>query len=158
MLLALSGAGAETAGRIDDALAARGIESYDILGHGAQAALALRLAHAVPPRVRALVLLGPTFLGIDGAARESAERDLAGMLGEIAVPTLCLFGTRDMTVPVAAARHYRERIRDCNLVFVYDAGQAMADERPEAVSSIVLDFLERHDQFLVRRQSDVMFP
>ena len=57
-----------------------------------------------------------------------------------------------------AARRYREHIPDCNLVFVYDAGQAMAEERPEAVASLVLDFLERHNLFLVRRESDLIFP
>jgi hypothetical protein len=39
------------------------------------------------------------------------------------------------------------------LVFVYDAGHAIAAERPEAFTEVVSDFLDRHDAFVssVRR-------
>lgn len=147
-----------TARGLDGALSALGIARCDVLGAGKRAALALRLKQVAPDRIGALVLLGPTMIAAGGAAADPADQDLLGEIGETARPCLALFGTRDEIVPVAAARHYRERMPDCNLVFVYDAGQAMAEERPEAVASIVLDFLERHNLFLVRRDSDLIFP
>jgi pimeloyl-ACP methyl ester carboxylesterase len=147
-----------TALGLAEALATLGIEHCDVMGAGRLAALALRLKQAAPKQIGALVLLGPTLLAADGAATRPADQGIADEIGAAASPCLALFGTRDETVPIAAARHYRERIPDCNLVFVYDAGQAMADERPEAVASMVLDFLERQNRFLVRRNNDMIFP
>jgi hypothetical protein len=43
-------------------------------------------------------------------------------------------------------------------MLVYDSDHDMEIERPEAIASLVLDFLERHDLFLVRRESDLIFP
>jgi pimeloyl-ACP methyl ester carboxylesterase len=133
------------------AAAALGIDKYDVLGNGRGAEPALRLALDHGGGVRALVLLAPTVLA-------TADAALVGRLSGLAVPSLALFGTRDASAPPETARHYRERIPGCNLMFVYDAGAAMAEERPEAVAAVVLDFLDRHDLFLVRRQSDLIHP
>lgn len=135
--------------------AADGIDRYDLVGEGEGAAAALKLALERPQNVQALVLVGPTLLARDGAAADAA---LAGRLGELKLPCLAMFGTLDPKAPVEAARHWRARMPHCNLVYVYDAGAAMADERPEAVASLLLDFLERHDLFLVRRESDLINP
>lgn len=137
------------------AAAALGIAQFDLVGEGAAAGDALRLALELPQAVRALVLLGPTIFARDGSAADAA---LVGRLGELKPASLALFGTVDARAPVEAARHYRVRMPGCNLVFVYDAGHAMAEERPEAVAALVLDFLERHDLFLVRRESDLIHP
>ena len=45
-----------------------------------------------------------------------------------------------------------------HLVFVYDAGHAIAAERPEAFAEVVADFLERDDAFLISRAKTVIFP
>jgi pimeloyl-ACP methyl ester carboxylesterase len=147
-----------TALRLNGALAALGIVRCDVLGAGKYAALALRLKALAPERVAALVLLGPTLIAEGGGATEAADQDFLDTIGEMARPCLALFGTTDKAVPVTAARHYRERIADCNLVFIYDASEQMAEERPEAVASIVADFLDRQNLFLVRRESDLIFP
>jgi len=130
----------------------------DLVAQGDSASHALRLALERATAVRALVLLGPTAIVRDGTPGAGADAALLGRLGEIAIPSLALFGTRDTAAPPEAARHYRARIPACNLMFVYDASQAMTAERPEAVAALVLDFLERHDLFLVRRESDVIYP
>jgi pimeloyl-ACP methyl ester carboxylesterase len=135
-----------------------GLERSDLLAHGPHATAALRLALEQPQAVRTLVLLAPRTIGRDGAPGDGADAALLERLPGVAVPSLAVFGTRDASAPPEAARHYRERIPGCNLVFVYDAGAAMMEERPEAVASLVLDFLERHDLFLVRRESDLIFP
>jgi pimeloyl-ACP methyl ester carboxylesterase len=138
--------------------AARGLASCDLVAAGDSAGPALRLALDVPSAVRALVLLGPTVIGADGAAGAGGDTALLARLGELAVPLLAAFGTRDAAAPPEAARHYRARVPACNLMLVYDATAAMTGERPEAVAALILDFLERHDHFLVRRESDRIYP
>jgi pimeloyl-ACP methyl ester carboxylesterase len=143
---------------ISDAVAALGIARFDLIAQGAGAALALLLALDRPETVSALVLLGPTAMASNGAPAAGADEELISRFGELKVPSLAVFGTKDPLAPVEAGRHYRARIPACNLVFVYDAGQAMEEERPEAVAALLLDFLERHDLFLVRRDSDLIYP
>jgi hypothetical protein len=41
---------------------------------------------------------------------------------------------------------------------VYDAGHAVDADRPEAFVSVVSDFLQRHEAFLVNRQSGLIHP
>jgi pimeloyl-ACP methyl ester carboxylesterase len=107
----------------------------------------------VPPEVdakqRELVgrLIGPPR----DAELESAMRSLD-------VPTLVLFGTEDRLTPPELGRHYREILPDCQFVIVYDAAHAIYDDRPEAFAAIVDDFLEHHDQFVVRRESGLLYP
>jgi pimeloyl-ACP methyl ester carboxylesterase len=131
------------------------LASFDLVGEGAAAADALRLALARPQAVRGLVLVGPMLLKRDGSAGDAT---LLARLGEVTQPSLAVFATNDPQSPLEAARHYKTRMPGCNLVFVYDADARMTDERPEAVASLIADFLERHDLFLVRRESDVIFP
>ena len=152
-VVALDPTGPEAVGAAAEAL---GIACFDVVGQGAAAEDALRFALERPQAVRALVLLGPALFARDGTA--AADGPLVARLGELKLPSLALFGTLDTRVPVEAARHYRQCMPGCNLVFVYDAGHAMAEERSEAVASLVLDFLERHDLFLVRRESDLIHP
>ena len=128
---------------------------FDLVGEGAAAADALRLALERPDAVRTLVLVGPTILAGDGSAKDAA---LAARMGDQKLPCLAVFATRDAAAPLEAARHYKTRMPGCNLVFVYDTGARMTEERPEAVASLIGDFLERHDLFLVRRESDVIHP
>jgi pimeloyl-ACP methyl ester carboxylesterase len=143
---------------ISEAIAALGIARFDLVARGAGAAIALLLALERPESMGALVLLGPTAMASNGAPAGGADEELINRLGQLKVPSLAAFGTKDPFAPVEAGRHYRARIPACNLVFVYDAGQAMEEERPEAVAALLLDFLERHELFLVRRDSDLIYP
>jgi len=143
---------------IGEALAALGIGRFDLVAQGASAAPALRLALETPQAVSALTLLGPSLIASNGEAAPGADEALAGRLDQLKTPMLAVFGTRDTVAPAEAGRHYRARIPGCNLVFVYDAGHAMEEERPEAVAALLFDFLERHEQFLVRRDSALIYP
>jgi pimeloyl-ACP methyl ester carboxylesterase len=134
-----------------DKLGALGLDRFDLVGKGHEARAALEFALAQPERLRALVLLGPTAIG-------AGDDGLTRRLAELKPPSLALFGTRDRDAPPETARRYRERIPGCNLVFVYDAGAAMDDERPEAVAAVIEEFLERHDRFLVSRESGLLYP
>ena len=147
-----------SASAISPALAAIGADRFDLIAHGASAALALQFALDRPNEIHSLILLAPTVLTPNGQANAGVDAALVERLGQLKPPILACFGTKDTIAPVEAARHYRERMPGCNLVLIYDAGYGMETERPEAVASLVLDFLERRDLFLVRRESDLIFP
>ena len=53
---------------------------------------------------------------------------------------------------------YKEMIPDCHLVFVYDAGHAIAAARPDAFTDVVSDFLDGHDAFVLGRTPTVIHP
>jgi len=86
------------------------------------------------------------------------DPDLEARLPGLAPPTLVLFGTRDAMIPPDIGHLYKELIPDCHLVFIYDAGHAIAAERPEAFTEVVSDFLDRHDAFVVSRTPTVIHP
>jgi pimeloyl-ACP methyl ester carboxylesterase len=107
------------------------------------------LSPEVEAKQRALTrrLLGPP--------RDPAfEARLAG----IETQTLALFGTADRVTPPEAGRLYREVMKHCHLVMVYDAAHATDADRPEAVAEVVADFLKRQESFLVRQKSSLIHP
>jgi pimeloyl-ACP methyl ester carboxylesterase len=123
-----------------------------------------RLLYAHPERVAALALPDP-------AAQEKARRlvgrlrgpdrdaELEAAMRRLEVPTLVLFGTLDRVIPHQMARFYKELMPDnCHLVLVYDAGHAIAAERPAAFAEVVGDFLDRHDAFVISRAETVIHP
>jgi 4,5:9,10-diseco-3-hydroxy-5,9,17-trioxoandrosta-1(10),2-diene-4-oate hydrolase len=95
---------------------------------------------------------------VNRLATPGRDADLERRLSELKVPTLVLFGTEDRMIPSEMGRIYREIMPNCHLVLVYDAGHAIDGERPEAYASVVSDFLERHEQFVVTRTSSVINP
>jgi len=138
---------------LDEALASLGAERVSLIAERDRAAAALLLALERPGQIAAIVLLAPRIFDAGGAAIvEPAAR-----FNAVEVPILALFGTKDAAAPPEAARHYRQRNPRCHLVFVYDAGEAMSDERPDAVAELVIDFVTRRDRFVVRQHADMLF-
>jgi pimeloyl-ACP methyl ester carboxylesterase len=86
------------------------------------------------------------------------DPELEARLTDVQAPTLVLFGTRDGVISSDLGRVYREKIPNCSLVLVYDAAHAIASDRPEAFASTVADFLERHEVFVVSRETTVINP
>ena len=86
------------------------------------------------------------------------DPELERRMRELETPTLVVFGTLDRIIPPAMGRHYKELMRHCHLVMVYDAGHAMDAERPEAFAEVVGDFLERHEAFLISRTETLIHP
>jgi pimeloyl-ACP methyl ester carboxylesterase len=123
-----------------------------------------RMLYGHPERMPALPAADPAIaakqqalvLRIMGPGREAAlEQQMRG----IKTPTLVLFGTLDRMIPPEMGRHYKELITEnCQLVLVYDAGHAIAGERPEAFVEVVGDFLERHEAFVISRTETELFP
>jgi pimeloyl-ACP methyl ester carboxylesterase len=86
------------------------------------------------------------------------DPDLEARLSGLKLPVLAVFGTRDTVIPPDIGHLYKELIPDAHLVFVYDAGHAIAAERPEAFVEVVSDFLEREDAFVISRAKTVILP
>jgi pimeloyl-ACP methyl ester carboxylesterase len=86
------------------------------------------------------------------------DPELEGRFSEMKMPTLVLFGTKDRMIPPEMGRIYREKLPNCHFVLVYDAGHAIDADRPEAFTSVVSDFLERREQFIVTRTSALLNP
>ena len=87
-----------------------------------------------------------------------SDTGLEGRLPEITCPTLVAFGTRDRMTAREAPSTYRAHIPNCHVSLIYDAAHLVAPERPEAVSSVVIDFIENRETFVVSRQSSVINP
>jgi pimeloyl-ACP methyl ester carboxylesterase len=122
-----------------------------------------RLLFAHPERQPPLPAADPRQAAQTGALvrrLRGPERDpdLEARMAELKTPTLVLFGTLDAMISPTVGHFYKEIIPDCYLVFVYDAGHAIATDRPEAFTEVVGDFLDRHEAFVVSRVPTVIHP
>ena len=86
------------------------------------------------------------------------DPELERAMGSLEVPTLVLFGTEDRLTPPELGRVYREILPACHLVIVYDAAHAIYADRPEAFAMLVSEFLERREEFVIRRESGLLYP
>jgi pimeloyl-ACP methyl ester carboxylesterase len=86
------------------------------------------------------------------------DPQLEAAMRELNVPTLVLFGSEDKITPAEYGRLYRELLPNCQFVIVYDAAHAIDGDRPEAFAAIVTDFVEHREQFVVRRESRLLYP
>ncbi|GAA1071633.1 alpha/beta hydrolase [Nocardiopsis composta] len=69
------------------------------------------------------------------------KTNYTGRLDSIGCPVLIVHGDRDNGVPVAHARAAARRIPDARLLVVPDAGHWVQRDRPEEVTSAVIEFL-----------------
>jgi len=81
-------------------------------------------------------------VGFRAMARASAE-DLRGVLPDIKVPTLLVYGDRDVRAPLTVAQDLHAAISSSTLVVLPDAGHLCNIEAPEAFNRAVRNFL--HD-------------
>lgn len=86
------------------------------------------------------------------------DAEFEAKLAELELPVLALFGTKDRVIPHEWGHYYVEAMPQCRLVMVYDAAHAIDADRPEAVTAVVDDFFQRHEQFLVKADSEVIHP
>lgn len=129
-----------------------GGEKLSVIARGAAAEQALALAISLPDSVEAVALIAPPSLDEAGVAA------LTQRWGETKVPVMVLFGTRDRVSPPSSGGAYRRAIARCNVMFVYDAGSDMDNERPEAVAAVLRQFIVSKDRFVVSRESGVLYP
>ena len=88
----------------------------------------------------------------------STEGYAAGLLSGLECATLAVFGQEDRLVSREAGGVWKERAPNCNVCYVYDAGHAVAADRPDALVNVVLDFLERRETFIVENRSSLINP
>lgn len=88
----------------------------------------------------------------------STEGYAAGLLPGLECATLAVFGQEDRLVSREAGGVWKERAPNCNVCYVYDAGHAVALERPGALVNVVLDFLERRETFIVENRNSLINP
>ncbi len=86
------------------------------------------------------------------------DAEAESRLADIHCPTLAIFGKNDRLVSPEAARVYREKIPNCNIAIVYDAGHCIVGDRPEAMVNSVVDYAEHWETFIVGHQSGVINP
>lgn len=133
-------------------------ERCGVVGIADGAEAALRSALDAPETVDVLVLIAPTAIRPANGAIDSESAALESRLGDVQSPTLVVFGQDDAMVAPEATSIYRERIPNCSIAFVYDAGHDVAAERPEALVNLVADYLERRETFIVQNRSEVINP
>ena len=129
---------------------------------GSPEAIAQRL-YAHPERMPPLPNVDPAVamrIAMFTRRLRGPDRDAAleARLPGLTIPVLAVFGTRDAVIPPEVGRLYKDLIPDAHLMFVYDAGHAIAAERPEAFVEVVGDFLEREDAFVISRAKTVILP
>jgi pimeloyl-ACP methyl ester carboxylesterase len=78
--------------------------------------------------------------GFRAMARASAE-DVRDVLPHIDVPTLLVYGDRDVRAPLTVARDLRAAISGSRLVVLPDAGHVCNIEAPDEFNAAVRDFL-----------------
>ena len=122
-----------------------------------------RRLYAHPERLAALPVVDPavrakTQLLVARLRGPNRDADLESRLPSLAAPTLVLFGTADRVIAPAMGHFYKDLIPGCHLVFVYDAGHGISTDRPEAFAEVVVDFLERHEAFVISRTDTVIHP
>ena len=129
---------------------------------GAAEEMAQRLL-AHPENAQRLLAMDPAVFGKEQALIKWLEgtthdREAESKLGEIRCATLVVFGLNDQLVAPEAARVYKERILNSNHSIVYDAGHAIAADRPEALINAVADYVERRETFIVGRHAGIVNP
>lgn len=134
-----------------------GLDRFGVVSFGFSARSALWLALDAPERVDALVLISPAAI-VPAGCEPDGSIELEDRLGLIESQTLVVFGTNDEVSAQDMGRLYKERMPNCYLVFVYDAGHAVAAQRPEALAGVVSDFLERRETFIVSRTNTMINP
>ena len=110
-------------------------------------------SHRLPPARRTTALAG-LWQEWYGADRDDTE----GLLSRLECPTLAVFGQEDRLTSREAAGLWRELVPNCNVCFVYDAGYAIAVDRPDALVSLVSDFVRRRETFIVENRSRLINP
>lgn len=134
----------ESTSEVSQALENLKISEAAIVADNGTAAVAIGLAVARPDLAQSVALLSPS-----------------GTVGEVSnlkVPVLAMFGTIDAARAADAPRAFCRSIPNCRLVYVYDAGRALDEERPEAVAAALQDFAIRREGYLVNAKLGNLYP
>jgi len=123
----------------------------------------LGLMYAHPERQPAMLPPTPEVLAKQEALVQRLmgpprEEELEALMPGLNLPVLVLIGTRDRVIPAEMGRTYKEKLPNCQFMLVYDAAHALDADRPEAFAALVGDFLARHEAFVVKTESGLLYP
>ena len=88
----------------------------------------------------------------------AAGGDASDRLPDLGCATLVVLGQEDRLVAREAGGAWNAGVPNCSVSYVYDAGHAIAQDRPDALANVVLDFLERRETFIVENRSSLINP
>ena len=88
----------------------------------------------------------------------SDHSDASETLPHVSSATLVVIGQEDRLVSREAGGVWKSRLPNCSISYLYDAGHAIAVDRPEALVKVVLDFAERRETFIVEKRSGLINP
>ncbi|MDX2182147.1 MAG: alpha/beta hydrolase [Bryobacteraceae bacterium] len=136
-------------------LSAIGVQEHELTGnyfvnraiHGFQLAGLWAIKHGVPH----FGLFDRGMFSVEYARNffDSDQRPLRRVLETYLGPMLIVHGTRDMLVPIAAAREHRRLTPQSELV-EFDGSHFMAFESPERIAPPIVSFLDRVDSAALR--------
>jgi len=115
-----------------------------VVADRAAATAAVAFAVARPELVQSLALLSP--------------ENKVGDVSSLKALVLAIFGTIDPARTPDAPRNFCRSIPNCRLMYVYDAGPAVDDDRPEAVAAALQEFATRREGFLVSAKCGKLYP
>ncbi|MDQ4128615.1 MAG: alpha/beta hydrolase [Actinomycetota bacterium] len=95
----------------------------------------------------------PSLAAYYGEAMAGARFDASAAVGRITSPTLVIHGAEDRYVPIANAVALAGAIPGARLRVLEDAGHLVFIERPDAVNSEVIGFLEAREPLARERQA-----
>jgi pimeloyl-ACP methyl ester carboxylesterase len=112
-----------------------------------------RLRPVAPPDPALAERRWPLVMRLMGPAY---DEELAGLIADVTVPALVLYGTRDGVFPPGQGAIYQRLMPNAFFNYVYDAAHDIQGDRPEAFASLVSDFLTRQGGFLVGENSSLI--
>ena len=77
-------------------------------------------------------------------AKSVKHENLAKILHRVCCPVLLVWGKNDLVTPPATAHEFKERIPQAELHFIDQCGHSPNIERPEVLSQLVEQFLQRN--------------
>ena len=115
------------------------------LRHLALAWVARHPSRLAPDLVYQGMMLGADKPGFFGALAANLDYDFRDRLGEVACPTLLVWGRQDMIIPVRDADEFERLIPNVEKVILEDTGHVGMIERPETFNGLLADFIAGRD-------------
>lgn len=81
-------------------------------------------------------------------ARSAQRHNVSGEVGQIAAPTLLIWGLNDNITPPHVAHEFEKLLPNAELHFIDHCGHAPMMERPEPFNQILSEFLKKHSQII----------
>jgi hypothetical protein len=85
--------------------------------------------------------------------RTAGNKRLLACISDISLPTLLLLGTGDRMIPPESGNPFQQHIATCHRIFLYGAAHELPISAGPMWTSIVNEFIDRGEAFVVNRGS-----